>query len=328
MEESEIVYQNKDVVSKKLAELFPKTTFEVYGIKTPRVECLMPTNLPVIKVNELRLDNFFRFEDGSYGIVDYESIYDEKDKIKYLDYVTRAVQQFWKERNLRIRVIIIYTADVKRSEVREGLDVGDVKIHLEQAFLSELDREGIKKNLTEKVMAGKKLTDREKMQFIILPLAYEGKEKKQELIQYMFELAKQIEDEDEQTFVVAGMIAFADKVIDVETADYMKGWLGMTKVGRLIEEEKMQAVREATTKVGRLLEEEKKQAVKEATTKVGRLLEEEKKHAVEQAKIEKDRNLARQMLEDGEPEEKIYRYAPLAAAEVLCESKTPYGKER
>lgn len=68
-------------MSKCLTELFPKATFDVYGVHTPRIKELLPTNLPRIKVDELRLDNFFLLEDDSYAIVDYESVYREKDKL-------------------------------------------------------------------------------------------------------------------------------------------------------------------------------------------------------------------------------------------------------
>lgn len=89
------------------------------------------------------------------------------------------------------------------------------------------------------------------------------------------------------------MIAFADKVIEKKTADDMKGWLKMTKVGRLLEEEKRREI----------------------------------KKAVSQAKLEQERTIAKQMLADGKSREEIYRYTPHVAAEVLCESEAPYGKK-
>ena len=105
----------------------------------------------------------------------------------------------------------------------------------------------------------------------------------------LFNLAKQLEDEETQIFLLAAMIAFADKVIDNKTANEMKGWIGMTKIAKLFEEEKKEAVKEA---------------VKEAT--------EEKEREVQL-------DMARKMLADGEPEEKIFRYVPKVAAEVIKE---------
>ena len=34
-------------------------------------------------VNDLRVDNLFKFEDGTYALVDYECDYNIKDKFKY-----------------------------------------------------------------------------------------------------------------------------------------------------------------------------------------------------------------------------------------------------
>ncbi|MDD2981391.1 MAG: hypothetical protein PHN80_15670, partial [Hespellia sp.] len=214
------------------------------------------------------------------------------NKIKYLNYLTRVLQRYLGQPNLKLRMIVIYTADVKRRQVKESLDVGDLKITLEQAFLSELESETILANITNKVTNGNELTEDEKMQFIILPLSYEGKENKRWAIRKLFELSKLIKNEETQIFLIAGMIAFADKVLDSETAREMKGWIGMTKVARLFEEEKQQAV----------------------------------KKAVEEAVEERDLELAQKMLEDGVPEEKILEYMPKAAVQVLRE-KGRYARE-
>ena len=79
-----ISWQNKDVVAKSLAERFRGKTFSVYGIDVPEIVDVLPTNLPEVEANELRLDNLFLLKDGSYAIVDYESVYSEENKIKYL----------------------------------------------------------------------------------------------------------------------------------------------------------------------------------------------------------------------------------------------------
>lgn len=47
---SDIAYQNKDIVSKSFAELFPKKSLQVYGLNTPEVDCLLPTNMPAIRL--------------------------------------------------------------------------------------------------------------------------------------------------------------------------------------------------------------------------------------------------------------------------------------
>ena len=52
------------------------------------------------------------------------------------------------------------------------------------------------------------------MKLIILPLTYKGKEKKRQAVKEAVELAKQIVDKEEKTFVLSGILVFADKIID------------------------------------------------------------------------------------------------------------------
>ena len=78
------------------------------------------------------------------------------------------------------------------------------------------------------------------MQFIILPLTHRGKEEKEACIRRCFDLAKQVEDEQDQVFILAGILVFADKVIDNEDSKKMRDWIMMTKVSRLFEEEKIE----------------------------------------------------------------------------------------
>lgn len=91
---TEIAYQNKDITSKFLAENFQGKTFRVYGLELPEIKRVLPTNTPVVKANELRLDNLFELADGTAALVDYESEYDQKDKIKYLNYLTGIANRF------------------------------------------------------------------------------------------------------------------------------------------------------------------------------------------------------------------------------------------
>lgn len=113
---SEIAYQNKDIASKIFAEKFVGKSLEAYGINLPKIKKVLPTNLPAIQANELRLDNLFLLENDSLVLIDYESTYDSEDKLKYLDYVVRIAKKYYRtyKNNLKIEIIIIYTADVTK----------------------------------------------------------------------------------------------------------------------------------------------------------------------------------------------------------------------
>ncbi len=78
--ETKISYQNKDITSKILSEQFKGKSFSVYGIDLPSIADIRPTNLPAVEADELRLDNLFLLEDGTYALVDYESEYRSSNK--------------------------------------------------------------------------------------------------------------------------------------------------------------------------------------------------------------------------------------------------------
>lgn len=99
------------------------------------------------------------------------------------------------------------------------------------------------------------------MQMIILPLTYRGESKKKESIKELFELTKEIQEEETQLFLLSGILVFTDKVIDREIAKQIKEWIKMTKVTRLFEEEKIEAINEAVNEtlqqmVKKMLEKE------------------------------------------------------------------------
>lgn len=245
----DISYQNKDICSKIFAEKLAGKSFQVYGVDLPKIKQVLPTNLPAIQANELRMDNLFLLEDSTFLLVDYESTYKEENKLKYLEYILRVLKIYQAQYrlNMKIRLLIIYTTDVSRDQVSDILDVYSLKMKLSQAFLSELDSKAIKERVIEKITQGKPLTEAELMQVIILPLTYKGESKKKESIKELFELTKEIQEEETQLFLLSGILVFTDKVIDQETAKQIKEWIRMTKVARLFEEEKIEAVNEAVT---------------------------------------------------------------------------------
>ena len=246
-----IAYQNKDIISKLFAETFGSKLLEAYGLKLPRIVRLLPTNLPAVEANELRLDLLFEMEDGSAAIMDYKSTYSPSDFIEYGKYIIRVLDRFQREgrRDIVLRFIVIFTADVDRSQAKTEFETPCMRISYEPAFLSELDSEEIRKNLSHKIEAGEALDETELMQMIILPLSYREKEDKQKSIRETISMAKKLGDEEQSVFLISGILVFADKVIDSQTRQWAKEWLEMTQIGRMFLEEKEAAVREAMEKV-------------------------------------------------------------------------------
>jgi len=235
----DIAYQNKDIASKLFAESLKNKSFRVYGLDIPKIVGILPTNLPAIFANELKIDNLFLLEDDTVAIVDYESKYKEEDKIKYLQYIARVLERYRKDGilDVKLRLIVIYTTDVKRAEVNPLYDAGALTFKIEMAFLSELDSEEIRNRLSKKVREGERLGEEELMEFIVLPLTYPGREAKRQAALDSVQLAMKISGEDIASYVLSGLVVFADKFMDEETSRQVKEWLSMTKVGRLFAEE-------------------------------------------------------------------------------------------
>ena len=237
-----IVYQNKDVEFKMISETFKEKSFATYGLDLPKIKAVLPTNLPAVFANEMRIDNVFLLEDDSVAIVDYESEDKVSNRIKYVNYIGRFLQRYYQDEKKipDMRMIVIYTGDVQRAEA--SFETKCLTLSMEQVFISKLPEEEIYQSIKSKLENNETLSDTELMQLIILPLTGKGKEAKQQIIENVITLTKQIKDETKQVFVLSGVLVATDKFIDEKYADNIRRYLSMTKVARLYEEEKLEAV--------------------------------------------------------------------------------------
>ena len=240
-------------------------SLSVYGINIPKIVDVRPTNLPAVETNEMRMDNLFLLEDGSYALLDYERNYRVGNKVKYAGYVLRLLRRLQKEgvdiSNIQIRIIVIYTADVTRAQTKDALNVGDIVICTTEAFLMEISSEEVKIRIQQKIEQKLPLDENDLMELIILPLTYKGKENQQKAAHEAVYLAKEIEDETVQEMALAGILSFSDKIIDKKLANEIRRCLSMTKVGAIIARE-MEECEERGEKRGRL--EGRKEGRKEA----------------------------------------------------------------
>lgn len=240
-----IAYQNKDIEFKLLSESFKERSFEAYGLKLPKIKEVLPTNLPSVTANEMRMDNLFLLEDGTYAIVDYESVDKAENRIKYINYIGRVMERYYKDNNKipNIRLIVIYTGDVEAAE--SELKTKCITLQIEQVFVNQLPVQEIYQSIGKKLKNNETLTEQELMQLIILPLAEKGKDNKQKRIEQVVEFAKKIENEKEQVLVLSGLLVASDKFISRENAESIRRWLVMTKVFQIFEEEKQEALQNA-----------------------------------------------------------------------------------
>lgn len=243
-----IAYQNKDIEFKILSEGYKEKSFRAFGLELPRIKELLPTNLPRVSVDEKRMDNLFLLEDDTIAIVDYEAEDKRSNRIKYMNYIARVLERYEKNRTKikDLRMIVVYTGDVQKAD--PIMEMSCFTLRMEQVFLSKLDGEAIFDSIRVKTETKEKLTEEELMQLIILPLTDKGKEKKQNRIKQVIELAKEMEEEEQQVFVLTGILVNTNQFIDRDYAKQLRRWLSMNKVFQLFEEEKQEAVNEAVNK--------------------------------------------------------------------------------
>ena len=232
----EIAYQNKDIVSKLFGDQMKGKSLSLFGLGTDlKVVDARPTNIPLVQARELRMDNLFELEDGSVAILDYESEYREANFTKYGHYIMDVINRYLKEgKEPDIHMMVLYTADIEKSKTT--LTRTACSIQVEASYLlgvpSEEWLKQIRRSVEENV-----ITDEVLMHLVILPLTYKGKEKKQEAIKECVELARRIPDKGQETFALAGILSFTDKVISEETRQYIKEVVGMTQVGKMLMDE-------------------------------------------------------------------------------------------
>ena len=240
-----IAYQNKDILFKILGQTYKEKSFAAYGINLPPIRELLPTNLPKISANEKDIDNLFLLEDGTYAIVDYEAEFKKLNKIKYLNYIARVMEKYYKEdENFNLRLVVIYTGDVKSAE--PIFETNCITLRMEQAFLSHIDGAAAFDTIRQKVGSGTPLEDDDLMKLVILPLTIPGTEGKQMMLEKVVELAEQVKDNEQQIFILSGVIVASDKFINREYLEQIRRRINMTQLGQMYEKEKIEYANKKT----------------------------------------------------------------------------------
>lgn len=234
-----ITYHNKDILFKILGQSYKEKSFSAYGINLPPIRELLPTNLPKISANEKSVDNLFLLEDGTYAIVDYEAEYKKLNKIKYLNYIVRVIEKYYKaNKDFNLRLIVIYTGDVKSAD--STFETNCLTLRTEQIFLSHIDGESTFHDVRQKIHSGTPLGDDDLMKLVILPLTVSGSKRKQNMLEKIVELSKLIKNEEQRIFILSGVIVASDKFIDKEYLKQIRGRINMTKFSQLYEDEKIE----------------------------------------------------------------------------------------
>lgn len=234
-----IAYQAKDILFKSLTELYKDSALKVFHLDDfPKPITLLNNEFPRVTADEKRSDTLFLLEDDSLLMLEYESNSRfVKNHLKYLEYAHRILYRYYSEEKKikKIRVVVVYTSDVTEKEYK--LDAGDVQLSSKPVFLCKFGGNHVFYQIKNKIENGEQLLPEEIFKLSILPLM-DTSESRQEMIEKCFNLAKKMPVEDEQLQAIAGILTATDKFIDEGYAQKIREWIKMTKVGRIIEEEK------------------------------------------------------------------------------------------
>ena len=89
--------------------------------------------------SEMATDNLFKLEDSSYAVVDYESSFSEKCKIKYVSHITRILKKYGSR--IRLRMTVLCTSDMSR--INTVLNVGCLRLSIEAGYLSSIETDKV-----------------------------------------------------------------------------------------------------------------------------------------------------------------------------------------
>jgi hypothetical protein len=172
-----------------------------------------------------------------------------------------------------------------------GKNPGAGRMNLLEVFLSEMDGESILDGINHKLENGDTLNNDDLLRLMICPLTFTGRKAKVEATHRAILTADKIADEQTERFVFQMMQVVTNKFISEADAKKIREVIGMTKIDRIFEEEKRQAIAKVEAEKEKALAEKKKVlAEKEA----------EKKKAL----AEKEQ-CARRMLGLGVPDETV-----------------------
>ena len=261
-----IAWQNKDISSKYLAEIFGQEFFDIFNLRLPAFVSLERTELPAIEVSDMMMDNLMCLADGSLAIVDYESKYSEENKVKYFGYIARLIKREYNKKHKipRIHVIIIYTADVAEGRTDPVLDMGDSRLELTEVFLTGWDSKAILESAEKKILSGGKLSHQEQLKLMICPLSAKGRENKVQIIGRCIKILDTIPDDITRKKISAGLISFCNKIISKSDFVKLRRMIQMNWFDELIIEE---AEKEAVKMANEMASEMASEMATEMTNK-------------------------------------------------------------
>ncbi|MET3508193.1 hypothetical protein [Halalkalibacter oceani] len=226
---ADVAYANYDIIFRSMTEQFREKALDFYGINTAPIVRVVPTDLPIITVNDRRMDFMFLLKDDTYLHLEFQTVFSEKELDRFLQYDVSAYEKYKKP----IQTVVIYGADVDHAtEVKK---YGSVTYETKAVFMKDYDGDQIILDLWTKIENGEELTDVDELNLIFLPLMKSIVDRSERAIETV-ELAKRIKNQNQQVKLMSTIIAISDKFIDEEYVEKLMEVASMARVLRMAEE--------------------------------------------------------------------------------------------
>ena len=153
------------------------------------------------------MDFVFLLEDDTYLHLEFQTEIRIADLDRFLEYDVAL----YKVKRKSIRTAIVYNQG--GDEAVTQLDRGSVQYKAQAICMGRFDGERIYRELQRKVKWQERLDDLDQLNLIFLPLMRGNATPSERAIKAV-ELAKQVQDESQQTFLIGALIAISDKFIE------------------------------------------------------------------------------------------------------------------
>lgn len=227
-EEMSIAHNNYDIIFRSMTEQFKEKALDFYGIHVAPIVRVEPTDLPIIAVNDRRMDFLFLLADDTYLHLEFQTTFREHDLDRFLQYDVSAYEKYKKP----IHTVVIYSANVDNAP--RSKNYGSIKYETQAVFMKDYDGDQIMKQLKTKIENNEELTERDELNLIFLPLMKSTVDCSKRAIEAV-ELAQKITDPEKQFRLLSTIIAVSDKFIDEKYVERLMEAIKMVRVLRELE---------------------------------------------------------------------------------------------
>lgn len=199
--------KSKDIIQKYVSSAFKNISLDFYGVKTAKIKELISVELPILEITDNSMDFVFLLEDNTYLHLEFQTVYNESDLIRFCMYDFRLF-----ERDKRmINTVIIYSSNSKR--IQNNLNIGVGNYTPQVIKMKDYDGDIIYNKLKGKIKNDIAFDDLDVVNLLFIPLM-KSKQSKSKMAVKSINLARNIKDRFKQNMCIGSIFAFAYRYLN------------------------------------------------------------------------------------------------------------------